>query len=80
MAIIQHLVAVKPLNSSAGNCAYNIYKDPYKTQCINYIQLSSNIKDLGLGQQPLGEKQHPLCGQPRILYFNQDQEMKWDWL
>lgn len=48
MDIIQHLIAVRPLSSLAGQGgdAYNIYRDAEKKSCINYVLLSSSLKDL----------------------------------
>ena len=54
MDIIQHLIAVRPLTSQAGEGgdAYNIYRDAERKDCINYISLSSCLKDLDIHKQP----------------------------
>ena len=73
MDIIKHLVAVKPLSAANPNNSYNIYRDSNKSSCINYVKLSDCITNLDLDSQPMAPD-----NRARMLWFNEDSEMKWE--
>lgn len=48
MEIIERLVNLRPLFGKGENAVYNIYRDQYRKQCINYMMLSNSLTNLGL--------------------------------
>ena len=72
MEIINFLTQNRPLQA---NQAYNIYRDLHKTKAINYLQLSDNVENLQIDNQPGVWDHNTLNFQ---LWFAQENEMKWD--
>lgn len=71
MSIIRSLQQLKPLPDTK---AYNIYRDPAKNICINYLMLTNPLGALGLENQP----PHSYGSAIKKLYFSEDSEMKWE--
>ena len=78
MNIIQSLVTIKPLLGKGDSAAYNIYRDHTKNRCINYIELSMALENLDLQNQPTRARGPGQKSDPRVLYFAQESEMKWN--